>query len=151
MAPSPLPLQLKQERETLEESSISNIPMAMLNEVRVKGLFHLRPFLSPMGIATVVALGPGRIATLRPPPPRERPQRVHLPWGESTRSLHPTEPLALKCPHLVTTPSKRLVRDNEGMGRLLPAPSGAEQHRDLHRHHLCQELPQRPWRGPNFC
>jgi hypothetical protein len=69
VAPSPLPLRSKQEQETPEESNISNTPMATLREVRVKGLLHPHSFPSPTGTAAAMALGPGRIAALRPPPP----------------------------------------------------------------------------------
>ena len=61
------------------EGQHQHIPMATLLEVRVGGLLYLHPLSSPKGTTTVVAPGLGRIATLRPPPPRARLQGPRLP------------------------------------------------------------------------
>jgi hypothetical protein len=66
-APSPPPPRPKQEWEVPGEDSISNIPTAMLHEVRMEGSFYLNPFSSPTGTAAVMMLALGRIATLGPP------------------------------------------------------------------------------------
>ena len=70
---SPSPPRPKQEREAPEESNISSIAAVILHDVRMKRLFHLYLFPSPKGTNAVVAPGQGRIATLRPPPPRAGP------------------------------------------------------------------------------
>ena len=123
----PLPPQPKQERETPEESNINNIPTATLHEVQVRGLFRLHPFLSPTGIAAAMTLCPGRIAAIQSPPSRERPQRVRLPRGESTKSLRQMELLALKRLHRATMPFRWPPRNSGGVVLSLLAPSGAER------------------------
>jgi hypothetical protein len=150
-APSPPPPWPKQEREVPRKDNISNIPTAMLREIRMEGSFRLNPFSSPMGTAAVMMLALGRIATLRPPPLWARPQGTRHPRGGLTQLLWPTEPLALRHLRRVIMPSNRLVRSSKGAARSPPATSGAERHYDLHHRHLCQALPQRPWHEPNCC
>ena len=111
---SPPPPWPKQEREAPGKDNISNIPAAMLHEVHMEGLFCLLPLSSSKGTTAVVAHVLGRIATLRLPPLRARSQGTRYSLNGRTQLLCPTEPLALKCPHRVTTPSKRLVHNNEG-------------------------------------
>ena len=55
-APPPHPPRPTKEQETPEESNISNIPVAMLHEVRVKGFSHPLPFLSPAVTAISIRL-----------------------------------------------------------------------------------------------
>nr|XP_040251816.1 uncharacterized protein LOC120968872 [Aegilops tauschii subsp. strangulata] len=110
--PPPLPPQPTQEHEAPEESSISNTLTATLPKVRARGSHHLRPFPPPTGTTTAMVLGPGRTAALRPPPPRERSQRVHLPCDGPTKLLRPTEPLALE--RLRETTFRWLPHSNSG-------------------------------------
>ena len=64
---SPPPPRQMQEREAPEESSISNTPVVMLHEVRMKGLSRTYLFFSLKGTVTLVALSLGRTAALWPP------------------------------------------------------------------------------------
>ena len=91
-----------QVEEALDESSIGNIPTPTLPKVGVRGLLYPRPYLPPMDTDTTMALKLGRTADLRPPLPRMRSQRVHLPLDGPTKPLRPTDPLALECLHHTT-------------------------------------------------
>ena len=91
-APPPSPSRLTHEQEMLEESNISNTPMAVL-----------RPLV---GATIAMALGPGRATALQPSLPWAKFLCVRSPQGGSTELMHPTKLMALERLRLTTLPPR---------------------------------------------